>query len=73
MVNGNLWFRVKAILKGIWQFCSYLFVPRWGRTQRENRGALNEEITCFEKQGTVAILSGGTAGNDDNVKVNLGE
>lgn len=25
----------RAILKGIWSFCSYLFVPQWGRKKRK--------------------------------------
>ena len=24
---------MKKILKAIWQFCSYLFVPQWGRKE----------------------------------------
>ena len=28
--------RVKAVLKGVWAFCSYLFVPQWGRNKEEN-------------------------------------
>ena len=24
---------VKVILKAIWQFCSYVFVPQWGRNR----------------------------------------
>ena len=23
--------KVKEIVKGVWAFCSYLFVPQWGR------------------------------------------
>lgn len=26
---------IKDILKGVWQFFSYLFVPRWGRNRRD--------------------------------------
>ena len=26
---------IKEILKGVWMFCSYLFVPRWGRNRRD--------------------------------------
>ena len=25
--------RVKEMLKGVWQFCSYLFWPQWGRNK----------------------------------------
>lgn len=28
-------FMIVAILRGIWQFCSYLFLPQWGRTRSE--------------------------------------
>ena len=24
---------IKEIVKGVWMFCSYLFVPRWGRSR----------------------------------------
>ena len=24
---------MKSLLKAIWQFCSYLFVPQWGRNK----------------------------------------
>ena len=27
---------IKEIVKGLWQFCSYLFVPQWGRNQNKN-------------------------------------
>ena len=30
---------MKEIVKGMWQFARFLFVARWGRTQRENRRA----------------------------------
>ena len=23
--------KIKEIVKGVWAFCSYLFVPQWGR------------------------------------------
>ena len=26
--------RVNSILRGLWQFCSYLLVPQWGRIKR---------------------------------------
>ena len=28
--------RVKEMVKGVWAFCSYLFVPQWGRNKGEN-------------------------------------
>lgn len=27
---------IKLIVKGVWQFCSYLFVPQWGRNRNNN-------------------------------------
>ena len=24
--------KIREIVKGVWAFCSYLFVPRWGET-----------------------------------------
>ena len=24
---------IKEIVKGVWAFCSYLFVPQWGRRE----------------------------------------
>ena len=27
--------KLKSILKGVWQFCSYVFVPQWGKKRRE--------------------------------------
>lgn len=26
---------IVAVLKGIWKFCSYLFIPQWGSSRRE--------------------------------------
>ena len=26
---------IKEILKGVWMFCSYLFVPQWGRHPKD--------------------------------------
>ena len=33
---------IKEILKGVWMFCSYLFVPRWGRRNSRDRIAGQE-------------------------------
>ena len=33
--------KLKSILKGIWAFCSFVFVPQWGRsckTELRNNG-----------------------------------
>ena len=30
--------KVKAILKGIWEFCIYLFVPQWGKHNNQFLG-----------------------------------
>ena len=27
---------MKTLLKGLWQFCSYLFVPQWGKKVKDN-------------------------------------
>lgn len=27
---------IKEIVKGVWAFCSYLFVPQWGRSKSGN-------------------------------------
>ena len=29
---------IKEIVKGVWAFCSYLFVPRWGRNKGNEKG-----------------------------------
>lgn len=29
------------LLKGIWQFCSYLFVPQWGRIKKTSTNLSN--------------------------------
>ena len=29
---------IKEIVKGMWQFVRFLFVPRWGRAQRGAAG-----------------------------------
>ena len=26
---------MKKILKAIWEFCSYVFVPQWGRNKKK--------------------------------------
>lgn len=31
---------IKGFFKGVWQFCSYLFWPRWGNKQ--NKACKNE-------------------------------
>lgn len=38
---------IKEIVKGVWQFCAYLFVPRWGRSRKamELRNSGMTEIT----------------------------
>ena len=28
---------MKKILKALWQFCSYMFVPQWGRNKKRCR------------------------------------
>ena len=28
--------KLKGLLKAVWQFCSYLFVPQWGRKSDTN-------------------------------------
>jgi hypothetical protein len=28
-------FKVKVVVKAIWQFCSYLFVPQWGEKPKD--------------------------------------
>ena len=25
--------KIRDLVKGVWEFCSYLFVPQWGRNQ----------------------------------------
>lgn len=36
---------VKELLNGLWQFCSYLFWPQWGRNNKyNNKKAYNECI-----------------------------
>ena len=32
--------RIKEIVKGVWAFCSYLFVPQWGRRNSRDRIAV---------------------------------
>lgn len=32
-ILDKLTVKAKEILSVVWQFCSYLFVPQWGRTQ----------------------------------------
>lgn len=41
---------VKGVLSGIWQFCSYLFVPQWGKRPKDygQDGYLEEQLA---KQG----------------------
>lgn len=41
---------VKGVLRGIWQFCSYLFVPQWGKRPKDygQDGYLEEQLA---KQG----------------------
>lgn len=33
---------IRSILKGVWQFCAYLFVPRWGKRNSSDRIARQE-------------------------------
>ena len=28
-------FMVKKVLKAVWEFCSYLFVPQWGKHPKD--------------------------------------
>ncbi len=41
--------KIKAILKGIWEFCSFLFVPPWGKKRREAQ----EEYERMLEEGRV--------------------
>lgn len=34
MRRGKVMRRVVAILHGVWEFCSFVFVPQWGRSER---------------------------------------
>ena len=34
---------MKTLLKAIWQFCSYLFVPQWGR----NKEYANDNFSLY--------------------------
>lgn len=38
--------RVKEILKGIWAFCSYVFVPQWGSKGRHSIPQNETKIEC---------------------------
>ena len=29
--------KLKAVAKAVWTFCSYLFIPQWGKKQSDNR------------------------------------
>lgn len=35
---------VKKVLKGIWQFCSYIFIPQWGKKRREAQEQYERQI-----------------------------
>ena len=35
--------QLKSIVKALWQFCRYLFVPQWGR-HKEVCGTMKEDI-----------------------------
>lgn len=45
---------IKSLLKGIWKFCSYLFVPQWGKRPKDygQDGYLEE---MMKKQGKDGI------------------
>lgn len=36
---------MKEIVKGVWAFCAYLFVPQWGRSKRGNMEERNKGIS----------------------------
>ena len=40
--------KIKEIMRGVWQFVSYLFVPQWGSKRRQEQEALEEK---FDKMG----------------------
>ncbi len=35
---------IKGFLKGIWQFCSYLFWPQWGKKKRETQEVYEQKL-----------------------------
>lgn len=35
---------MKKFLTAIWQFCSYIFVPQWGKKRREAQEAYEREL-----------------------------
>lgn len=41
---------MKSVLKGIWAFCSFVFVPQWGRTKSETR---DKKESDMNKSGIV--------------------
>ena len=44
---------IREIVKGMWQFARFLFVPRWGRrSQRENRWGMEGERTTAKPSST---------------------
>jgi hypothetical protein len=52
--------RIKEIVKGVWAFCSYLFVPQWGRrkgNERVERGA--EADVCSDGAAAAGDASKG--------------
>lgn len=30
--------KLKSMLKGVWAFCSYVFVPQWGKRSKMEKG-----------------------------------
>ena len=39
--------KLKSMLKGIWAFCSYVFVPQWGKNKN---GATSNDVAPFKAQ-----------------------
>ena len=52
---------IKEIVKGMWQFVRFLFVPRWGRAQRGGPlGTVSPEENDRERKEDTASPSSAT-------------
>ena len=39
------------VLKALWQFCSYVFVPQWGK----KNGATSNDVAPFKAQSNESV------------------
>lgn len=41
---------MKRFLKGVWQFCSYIFIPQWNKTEIWTYGEIRKSINPLVRE-----------------------